>query len=87
MVVDGKEQKAYDGVSIPAYSPDSKHLAYAALENGSWLVVVDGAEGKSRFGAIVKGARLVFDDASHLHTMVLDFNGKAFSVYEIELKS
>ena len=87
MVADGKEQKAYDGVSIPAYSPDSKHLAYAALEKGNWLVVVDGVEGKSRFGAIVKGAKLVFDDAAHLHTLVLDFTGKAFAVYELEIKS
>ena len=50
-------------------------------------MVVDGAEGKSRFGAIVKGAKLVFDDAAHLHTLVLDFTGKAFAVYELEIKS
>ena len=72
VVVDGKEGKAYDGVSIPSYSPDSKHLAYAALSQGVWMVVVDGKEGAGRFSAIVKGATLVFTDNTHFHTMVLD---------------
>ena len=78
VVVDGKEGKAYDGVSIPTYSPDSKHLAYAAQSQGKWMVVVDGKEAAGRFSAIVKGATLVFTDNTHFHTMVLDPAGQAF---------
>ena len=83
MVVDGKEGKAYDSVSIPAFSPDSRHLAYAALsQQGTWMVVVDGEEGANRFGAIVKGATLVFTNATHLHTLAL---AQEFVRYEIEI--
>jgi hypothetical protein len=83
MAIDGKEGKAYDGVSIPAFSPDSKHLAYAALSGGAWFIVVDGEEASNRFEAIVKGTSLVFTDATHLHTLALANQG--FVRYEIEI--
>ena len=76
---------AYDGVSIPAFSPDSRHVAYAALSQGIWTVVVDGEEGTSKFSAILKGASLVFTDATHLHTLALNLTGQAFLRYEIEI--
>jgi len=77
---------AYDGVSIPAFSPDSRHLAYAALSQGTWMVVVDGEEGTSKFSAIVKGASLVFTDVTHLHTLALNLAGQTFVSYEIEIR-
>jgi hypothetical protein len=83
MAIDGKEGKAYDGVSIPAFSPDSKHLAYAALSGGAWFIVVDGEEASNRFEGIVKGSTLVFIDATHLHTVALSRQG--FVRYEIEI--
>jgi hypothetical protein len=86
MVVDGKEGKAYDGVSIPSFSPDSQHFAYAALSNRMWMVVVDGEEGTNRFDAIVKGSTLVFTDATHLHTLALNFIRQGFVIYEIEIR-
>lgn len=48
VVVDGKEEKEYDGVAWNSlvFSPDSKRLAYAAKRGEKWLVVVDGNEGK-----------------------------------------
>ena len=87
VVVDGKEGKAYDGVSLTAFSPDSRHLAYAALSQGVWLVVVDGEEGMNRFNAILKGAKLVFTDATHFHTLALNLTGKSFVSYEIEIRN
>lgn len=45
VVLDGKEQKEYDGVSGPVYSPDSKRVAYLAAVNGKVISVVDGKEG------------------------------------------
>jgi hypothetical protein len=87
VVVDGKEGKFYNGVSITAFSPDSRHLAYAALSQGTWLIVVDGEEGMHRLNAIVKGATLVFTDATHLHTLALNLAEQAFVSYEIEIRN
>ena len=87
VVFDGKEGKAYDGVSITAFSPDSRHLAYAALSQGTWMVVVDGEEGVSRFSSIVKGSNLVFTDNRNIRTMVLDSSGRSFAIYEVEIKN
>jgi hypothetical protein len=47
VVLDGKEQKKYDGVSSPVYSPDSQRVAYLAVANGKLLSVVNGKEGKA----------------------------------------
>jgi Tol biopolymer transport system component len=52
--VDGKADPAYDELlnkearnryAALAFSPDSKHLAYAAKRNGKWVMVVDNKEG------------------------------------------
>jgi dipeptidyl aminopeptidase/acylaminoacyl peptidase len=45
LVVDGVEQKKYDGVARPIFSPDSKRLAYSAKLNNQYFVVVDGIAG------------------------------------------
>jgi ankyrin repeat protein len=52
VVVDGKEQKQYDGIAAgtPIFSPDSKQLAYAARAGNKWFVVVDGKEQKQYDG-------------------------------------
>ncbi len=47
VVLDGKEQKQYDGVSSPVYSPDSQRVAYLAVANGKLMSVVNGKEGKT----------------------------------------
>lgn len=51
VVVDGKEGGIHDAWAIfnPAFSPDGKHVAYAAWikpDKGDWYVVIDGQEGK-----------------------------------------
>jgi len=52
VVVDGKEQKKYDGIgaSTLIFSPDSKRMAYAAKMGDKWFVVVDGKEQKQYDG-------------------------------------
>lgn len=37
--------RGYQYATRLVFSPDSKHLAYAATRNGKWVVVVDGKEG------------------------------------------
>jgi WD40 repeat protein len=40
--LDEKEGAVYEKVLRPLFSLDSKHLAYAALEHGHWLMMIDG---------------------------------------------
>lgn len=42
VVVDGKAGMEYDGVAGLSFSPDSKHVAYAALRAQKQYVIVDG---------------------------------------------
>jgi dipeptidyl aminopeptidase/acylaminoacyl peptidase len=45
VVVDGVEQREYDRIEIPVFSPGGEHFAYAAGDIGRWAgVVLDGAE-------------------------------------------
>ena len=49
VVVDGRSGREYDRVGRPVFSPDSKHVAYAARKNDKEMcVVVDGREGPRR---------------------------------------
>ena len=47
-MVDGVEGAEYEmiGTGTLIFSPDSKHLAYAAQRDGKWRVVVDDVEGE-----------------------------------------
>lgn len=49
VVVDGKGGKRYDGFALNgfAFSPDSQHLAYFALDGNKRVVVIDGEESKA----------------------------------------
>ena len=42
IVLNGKDGQTFDFVLPPVFSPDSKHLAYAARKAGKWMVVLDG---------------------------------------------
>jgi hypothetical protein len=45
MMIDGKPGPAYDLIGFdPAFSPDNRHIAYAAKKQGKWCVVLDGKE-------------------------------------------
>jgi len=43
-VIDGTEQKGYDGIGELIFSPDSQHVTYAALDGEKSRVVLDGNE-------------------------------------------
>ena len=46
MVEDGVITGEYHTMTDPRFSPDSRHIAYAAALGRRWRVVVDGVEGK-----------------------------------------
>jgi len=45
MIVDDQESPAYEMVSLPGFSPDSKHVAYAVRADDKSWVIVDGEDG------------------------------------------
>ncbi len=45
VTVDGALGKAYDSAGYIMFSPDGRHVAYAAEKGGNWFMVVDGKEG------------------------------------------
>ena len=60
MVLDGVEGKRYDIALACCFSPDSKQLAYWAVEGNNWYVIVN--EGK--YGPHESGAMIVFSPDS-----------------------
>jgi hypothetical protein len=78
VVVDGKEEKQYDGLGSLIFSPDSKHVAYAVKASNKGFAVVDGKEGKQYDGIVtLEGGRVVFDSFDSLHYLAV----KAKSIY------
>ncbi len=53
------------GAANPAFSPDSRRVAYVAARGGKWLVVVDGVEGKEHDG-IVAGSPVFSADSKRV---------------------
>ena len=71
-VIDWGQLAAHDGVEVfrPSFSDDSRHVAYVAKDAGIYKLCVD-----SDVCAIEPpqlGARLVWDDSDHLHTITFD---------------
>jgi len=52
------------------FSPDGKHIAYAAAREGKSRIVVDGQEPPLANGPLA-GSRLVFDSPTSLHTLIV----------------
>ena len=52
VVVDGKKGGMYDDISIPIFSPDSKHIAYGARKGSKFVIVEDDRETTSSYDRI-----------------------------------
>lgn len=74
IVADGIPQMKFLSIPQirPSFSPDSEHLAYCALDKGDQTVLVVDTDVHPLPGGIIKGARLVWEDSRHIHTIVLD---------------
>ena len=67
VVVDGEEQKQYDGIgaSGPIFSPCSRRVAYGAQVGDKWFVVVDGKEEK-QYDGIMEGTPIFCPDSKRV---------------------
>jgi len=81
VVIDGKENKAYNQVGVPVFSPDNTKLAYAAyiyIPNASkWFMVINEKEGKAYEDII--GGPVFSPDSKQLGYIALE-NKKYFVV-------
>ncbi len=69
-MVDGQPGATYDHIALLTFSPDSRHVAYAAKQGDKWQVLVDGKPGPA-YDEIYMGTRLVFDSPTRLHTIAM----------------
>ena len=54
-----------------AFSPDSRHLAYAVPHGGHWALAVDGEEAIPTYDFIPLFSQLVFDAPNRFHTIAV----------------
>jgi len=82
VVVDGKDEKRYDGIANGSlvFSPDSRRLSYLANLGDKYFVVVDGKEGK-RYDGIGKGSLVFSPDSARVAYGGLS-HGKYFVVVD-----
>ena len=74
VVVDGIEQRQYDGVAngTLVFSPDSKRVVYSAQIRHKWTLVIDDQSG-TPYDTIVNlgGGRIIFDSSVDLHYLAV----------------
>ncbi len=64
------------------FSPDGKHVAFAAKLGDKWSVALDGKEGKQYDGIITTfGGKITFDSATTLRYIAVE-GGKVYLVEE-----
>ncbi|MHB9026544.1 MAG: WD40 repeat domain-containing protein [Armatimonadota bacterium] len=82
MVIDGITGKAYDEVSLPVFSPDSRHVVYVAKKVGGWVVVLDGKELETyediggSLGSIAEVRRVSFNPQNNSIAFAMRKNGR-----------
>jgi hypothetical protein len=86
MVVDGKMHPIVRINGEPFFSPDGKHVAYHVLNmKEEWCIVVDGEILPERYGGFIMGTPMVWDDATHFHTLAMREPGPTFLRVEVEV--
>jgi hypothetical protein len=72
-------------VLLPAWSPDSAHLAYIGGVGNTWWVLVDDQQAKTLFPSFIGGSSLIFDDPKHVRGLAMRFPGPEFVRYNLTL--
>lgn len=88
IIVDGEEQARHEGIAPGsfAFSPDNRHLAYLVTGGGSMKIAVDGLESSSTYDGFFPGSKLVFDDATHLHTQAVRQRDRETQIYRVDME-
>ena len=69
MVVEESKSSPWDDIGNPAFSPNSRHMAYMALQGKKWRLIVDGKEKGPAYDAFPADANVIFDSDTSLHTI------------------
>jgi WD40 repeat protein len=78
IVLDNVRGKKYKGVGYPAFSADSKHLAYVAADAKGWRIVMDGRT-SGAYESILNRETLRFDHSGAISFIAIR-KGEAFRV-------
>jgi len=63
MLIGGREGPAFEQVGFLSFSPDSRHVAYSAMEKGKWFMTMDGKTG-AKYDAVL--IPIYSPDSAHL---------------------
>jgi len=92
MVVDGKEHckdERFNIIDDPYFSPDSNYVAHIAghAKEGEYFLIVNGHVVPTTYNGFFKDTPLVFDDATHFHTIGMreTDTGPEFLQIEVEI--
>jgi hypothetical protein len=67
VVVDGSEGNIYRLIwEAPVFSPDSKLVAYLAMEKESWFLVKDGTKYPQKYDAVGRGTLIFSPDSKYV---------------------
>jgi hypothetical protein len=71
VVVDGVSCPEHDGIRRPAFSPDSRRMAYAGRRGNNCRIVVDPHETERQYDAFSAGGELGWDEHEAFHTLAV----------------
>lgn len=84
LVVDWNLMASYDGLPPTGFSFSlcSKHIAYVASNGANYYLVVDSRTWLLKDGPVI-GAKLVWDDSQHLHTLVAKGSNISIASFDV----
>ena len=71
MVVDGTDHAPFDEHGEVLFTQDSRHTVYVARRGKSWLIVVDGAEGRTAYDGFLPRPTVVLDGPRRFHALAV----------------
>jgi hypothetical protein len=86
MIINNHEEKHYDVIGNPIFSPDNDHMAYVAKTNSKWIWVINRQEINLNIKSIIDTGPIVFDGKNKLHGLgILDNPDPEFFRFEVTI--